>query len=183
LILVWAAYDLGKRRLIPAAILSALFVALQIPFMIQLATDKTIPEWEVRTHGEDMKALAKFLLDNNLTTVATPYDIKWKLMFESRRKIVCAAYMFGFDRESKYNREVIDRVNRRGMPLAFVFDKEYKLAKVALRFNPRGAFDVAGFHEFLRKNRIRYQVTPVGEDYIVYHGFSQHFALADPYRG
>jgi 4-amino-4-deoxy-L-arabinose transferase-like glycosyltransferase len=183
IMLAWAAYDLGKRRLVPAAILTALFVALQIPFMIQLATDKTVPEWEVRTHGEDMKALAKFLLDNNLTTVATPYEIKWKLMFESRRRVVCASYLFGFDREDRYNREVIDRVNRRGMPLAFVFDKEYKLAKVAQRFNPRGAFDVDGFHEFLKKNRIRYQVTPVGEDYIVYHGFSQHFALADPYSG
>jgi 4-amino-4-deoxy-L-arabinose transferase-like glycosyltransferase len=183
LILVWAAFDLGKRRLIPATIFTALFLALQIPFMIQLATDKTVPEWEVRTHGEDMRALAKFLLDNNLTTVVTPYEIKWKLMFESRRRVVCAAYLFGFDREDRYNLEVIDRVNRKGVSPAFVFDKEYKLAKVALRFNPRGAFDVDGFHEFLRKNRIRYQVTPVGQDYIIYHGFSKHFALADPYRG
>jgi 4-amino-4-deoxy-L-arabinose transferase-like glycosyltransferase len=179
MMLAWAAYDLGRRHLIPAAIFLTVFGALQIPSMIRLATDKTVPEWEVRTHGEDMKALAKFLLDNNLTTVATPYEIKWKLMFESQRRIVCAAYLFGFDRESKYNLEVIDRVNRKGVPLTFVFDKEYKLAKVALRFNPQGAFDLAGFHEFLRLNRIVYKITPVGQDYIVYHGFSKHFTLVN----
>ncbi len=181
IMLAWATYDLGRRYPIPAVIFIGLFGALQVPFLVELARDKTVPEWDVQTHGEDMTALAKFLLDNGLTTVATPYDIKWKLMFESRRKIICAAYLFGFDREDKYNREVIHRVNDRRVPLAFVFDKEYKLARVALRFNPAGAFDVAGFHEFLRRNKIDYRVTPIGQDYIVYHGFSKHFALPDPY--
>jgi 4-amino-4-deoxy-L-arabinose transferase-like glycosyltransferase len=175
--LAWAVYDLGKRRLIRAAIFITLFGALQIPFMIQLATDKTVPEWDVQTHGEDIKTLAKFLLDNNLTTVVTPYEIKWKLMFESRRKIVCAAYLFGFDRERKYNREVVDRVNRRGMPVAFVFDKEYKLPLVALQVNPKGAFNLDAFHAFLKRSQITYQVTPVGQDYIVYHGFSKPLRL------
>jgi 4-amino-4-deoxy-L-arabinose transferase-like glycosyltransferase len=177
MMLAWAAYDLGKRHLIPAAIFIALFAALQIPFIIELAKDKTVVEWNVRTHGDDIKTLAKYLLDNNLTTVVTPYEIKWKLMFESRRKIVCASYLFGFDRESKYNLEVIDRVNRRSMPVAFVFDKEYKLARVAREFNPEGAFDIAGFHEFLRRNGTTYLITPVGSDYVVYHGFSRHFRL------
>ena len=75
--------------------------------------------------------------------------------------------------------EVIDRVNRMGMPLAVVFDKDYKLPQIALRFNPEGAFDLAGFHEFLKRNEITYQITPVGQDYIVYHGFSKHFPLPD----
>jgi hypothetical protein len=51
-------------------------------------------------------------------------------MFESRRRIVCAAYLFGFDREDKYNMEVIDRVNLKGVPLAVVFDKDYKLPRI-----------------------------------------------------
>jgi len=182
IVLAWAAYDLGKRHLIPAVIVLSLFGGLQIPFWVELARDKTVPEWDVRTHGEDMTALAKFLLVNGLTTIATPYDIKWKLMFESRRRVICAAYLFGFDREEKYNREVIHRVNDLRAPLAFVFDKEYKLARVALRFNPAGAFDVVGFHEFLQRNKIDYKVTPIGQDYIVYHGFSKHFELPDPYR-
>jgi 4-amino-4-deoxy-L-arabinose transferase-like glycosyltransferase len=182
IMLAWVSYDLGRRRLIPAAIFLTLFCALQIPFIIEFAKDKTVPEWDVRMHGEDIKTLAKFLLDNNLTTVATPYEIKWKLMFESRRRIVCASYLFGFDREEKFNKEVIDRVNSKGATPAFVFDKEYKLAKVALRFNPQGAFDLAGFHGFLRRNRISYQTTRVGDDYIVYHGFSKHFLLPDPFK-
>ncbi|HEY2989132.1 MAG TPA: glycosyltransferase family 39 protein [Candidatus Binatia bacterium] len=173
----WAACDLGKRRFIPAAIFVALFGALQVPFIVEFAKDKTVPEWGVRTHGEDIKTLANFLLDNDLTTVVTPYEIKWKLMFETRRKIVCAAYLFGYDREEKYNLEVIDRVNRRGVVPAFVFDKDYQLAQVALHFNPKGAFDVAGFHEFLKRSGITYKTTPVGRDYIVYHGFSKPFRL------
>ena len=182
MLLAWAAYDLGRRALIPAAIFIALFGALQVPFYFQLATDKTVPEWDVRTHGEDIKTLAEFLLDNNLTTVVTPYEIKWKLMFGSRRKIVCASYLFGFDREQKYNLEVIRRVNSEGAPLAFVFDKEYKLSKIQQRYNPKAGFDFAAFHEFMQRNQITYQITRVGEDYVVYHGFSKHFPLAHPYR-
>jgi 4-amino-4-deoxy-L-arabinose transferase-like glycosyltransferase len=183
LVLAWAAYDIGRRHIIAGVIFITLFGAAQIPFIIEFARDKTVAEWDVRTHGEDIKTLAKFLLDNHLTTVMTPYEIKWKLMFESRRGIVCASYLFGFDREQKYNLEVIDRVNRRDVPVAFVFDKEYKLPKIQQRFNPAGAFDVAEFHEFLRGNRIAYQVTRVGEDYVVYHGFSKHISLPNPYTG
>jgi hypothetical protein len=117
---------------------------------------------------------------NNFQTVMAPYEIKWKLMFETRRKIVAAAYMFGFDREYKYNVEVIDRVNRRGMPLTWVFDREYKLPKIAQNFNPRSAFDVDAFHEFLRQQNITCRITPVGQDYIVYHDFSKHFLIRVP---
>lgn len=182
ILIAWPAYHLGRQYVIPTVILFSLFGIGQIYFLGQLAKDKTTVEWQIATHGEDIKTLARFLLDNNLTTVMTPYEIKWKLMFESQRKVVAAAYMFGFDREHKYNMEVIDRVNRRGIPLTVVFDKEYKLPQIALRFNPEGAFDLAGFHEFLRQNQITYQITPVGRDYIVYHDFSQHFLLPDPYR-
>jgi 4-amino-4-deoxy-L-arabinose transferase-like glycosyltransferase len=177
MMLAWAAYDLGRRRLIPAVLFLTLFAILQIPFLVQFARDDTILEWDVRTHGEDMKTLAKFLLDNNLTTVVTPYEIKWKLMFESQGKIVCAAYLFGFDRDPKYNLEVVDRVNRRKMPVAFVFDKEYKLPQVALKINPEGAFDLDAFHAFLKRGQITYQITPVGQDYVVYHGFSKPLSL------
>ncbi|HEY2989140.1 MAG TPA: glycosyltransferase family 39 protein [Candidatus Binatia bacterium] len=182
LVVAWAGYDLGRRHLIPGAIFTVLFGALQIPFIFDFAKDKTVLEWDVRTHGDDVKTLAKFLLDENLTTVVTPYEIKWKLMFESRRRIVCAAYLFGFDREQKYNLEVIRRVNNEGAPLAFVFDKEYKLVKVQQRYNPKAGFDVSALHDYLRQNRIAYRTTPVGEDYIVYHGFSKRFPLAHPYR-
>jgi 4-amino-4-deoxy-L-arabinose transferase-like glycosyltransferase len=180
IIVGWAAYDLAKRHRVAAGIFVILFTATQIPFIVEFARDTTVPEWDVRMHGEDIKTLANFLLDNNLTTVVTPYEIKWKLMFESRRKIVCAAYLFGFDREYKYNLEVADRINNKGVSPAFVFDKEHKLAQAARHFNPDGGFDVGGFHEFLRQNRIAYQISPVGRDYVVYHGFSKHFTLPDP---
>jgi hypothetical protein len=177
MMIAWAAYDLGRRHLIPAALFVTLFVVLQIPFVVQFARDDTILEWDVRTHGGDIRKLANFLLANNLTTVVTPYEIKWKLMFESRGKIVCAAYLFGFDRDPKYNTEVVDRVNRRKMPVAFVFDKEYKLPRVALKINPEGAFNLEAFHALLQRSRITYQITPVGQDYVVYHGFSKPLSL------
>lgn len=182
ILLAWPVHHLASRYLIAAVMFISLFGIAQIYFLVQLAKDKTTVEWQIATHGEDIKTLAKFLLDKNLTTVMTPYEIKWKLMFESQRKIVAASYMFGFDREHKYNMEVIDRVNRRGIPLTVVFDKEYKLPQIALKFNPQGAFDVAAFHEFLRQNQITYKTTPVGQDYIVYHDFSQQLFLPDPYR-
>lgn len=181
LILAWAVYDLGKRDLIPAVLFITLFGAAQLQFIGQFAKDKTTVEWGIRTLGEDIKAVAKFLLDNNLTTVATPYEIKWKLMFESQRRIVCAAYLFGFDRERKYNLEAIDRVNRRGLPLAYVFDREYLFSEIA-RTSPARAFDLSEFREHLRQNGITYQMTPVGQDYVVYHDFSRPIPLPDPQK-
>ena len=97
-ILAWPVYHLGRRHLVPAVVFISFFGAFQIYFLAQLARDNTTVEWQIVTHGEDMKTLSKFLLDNNLTTVMTPYEIKWKLMFESQRKIIGASYMFGFDR-------------------------------------------------------------------------------------
>jgi hypothetical protein len=182
LIIAWAAYDFGRRHFVPAVIFLSLFGAVQLLNGVALAKDQTIVEWHIPVQGRSINALAKYLLDNNLTTVLTPYEIKWRLMFESRRKIVCASYAFGFDRENKYNLEVIDRVNRRGMPLTVVFDREYKMPQIVLNFNPEVAFDLAGFRQFLHQNQITYQITPVGEDYIVYHDFSKRFTIPDPYR-
>jgi hypothetical protein len=182
ILLAWPIYSIAKRSVMPAALLGCGFLAIQAYFIAQLARDKTTVEWRIASRGEDIKTLARFLLERNLTTVMTPYEIKWKLMFESRRKIVAASYMFGFDREHKYNMEVIERVNRRGVPLAVVFDKEYKLHKIAANFNPQAAFDLDGFHEFLRRSQIVYRTTPVGKDYVVYHDFSKPFALPDPYQ-
>jgi len=181
LIIAWAAYDFGRRHFVPAVIFLSLFGAVQLVNGVALARDQTIVEWHIPVQGRSITTLAKYLLDNNLTTVLTPYEIKWRLMFESRRKIVCASYAFGFDRENKYNLEVIERVNRRGMPLAVVFDREYKMPLIVANFNPQAAFDLAGFHQFLEQNKITYEVTPVGEDYIVYHDFSKRFTIPDPY--
>jgi hypothetical protein len=182
LIIAWAAYDFGKRHVVPAVIFLSLFGAVQLLNGAALAKDQTIVEWHIPVQGHSINTLAKYLLDNNLTTVLTPYEIKWRLMFESRRKIVCASYAFGFDRENTYNQEVIERVNRKGVPLTVVFDKEYRMPRIALNFNPNAAFDLAGFHRFLEQNQIAYQITPVGEDYIVYHDFSKRFSIPDPYR-
>ncbi len=181
ILLAWPVHHLGRSHPFPALLFACLFAVIQVYFLVQLARDKTTVEWRIVTHGEDIKTLARFLLDNNLTTVVTPYEIKWKLMFESRRKIVAAAYLFGFDREHEYNMEVIDRVNRRGIPLAMVFDKDLKLPRITFEFNPQAGFDVDGFHDFLRQSQITYHSTPVGQSYIVYHDFSKPFSLPDPY--
>jgi hypothetical protein len=182
ILLAWPIYLIAKRSVIPAAVLGCGFLAIQVYLVVQLARDKTTVEWRIVSHGEDIKTLAQFLLDRNLTTVMTPYEIKWKLMFESQRKIVAASYMFGFDREHKYNMEVIDRVNRRGVPLAVIFDKEFKFHKIVANFNPDAVFDLDGFHEFLRQSEIVYRTTRVGDGYVVYHDFSKRFALPDPYQ-
>ncbi|MBU0673281.1 MAG: glycosyltransferase family 39 protein [Proteobacteria bacterium] len=177
--IAWTAYDFGRRYKAAAAIFLLAFLGIQMQHLIVLAKDTSVSEWRIKHHGEDIDVLAKYLLDNNLTTVLTPYEIKWRLMFASKRKIICASYIFGFDREMKYNNEVVDRVNRRGMPLAIVFDKDYRMHQIALNFNPEGAFDLEGFIRFLQDNQITYKVTPVGRDYVVYHDFSKHFPLPE----
>lgn len=159
---------------------AALFIACQFFFIVPLARETRTTEWNISTEGADIAKLAQFLEDRGLTTVLTPYEIKWKLMFESERRIACASYLFGFDRESDYNREVIDRVNRLGITPALVLDKEFKMAEIAKNFNPKGAFDLPRFMARLKDAGITYQQETVG-DYVVMHGFSRSFAIPDPY--
>lgn len=156
------------------------FAILQIPALVDLYNDRTTREWKISSHGPDIGRLAEFLDGEGIDTVVTPYEIKWKLMLETRKRIVCASYMFGFDREERYNIEVADRVNRRGARYAFVFDKEFEIPKIALNFNPRGAFNVDLFHEFLRTRNVQWKTARVGEDYLVYYDFSPRFNLPEP---
>ena len=74
-------------------------------------------------------------------------------------------------------------MNRQRLPLAFAFDKDHRFADVALHFNPAGAFSVDAFRRYLERNLISYEVTPVGQTYVVYHKFSAHVPLPDPYAG
>ncbi len=178
----WAGLEFASlsRPLISG--LAVVYFCIQAFFIWQLGSDKTTVEWMIRVHGEDIKTLSDYLLKNGFTTVMTPYEIKWKLMFESKRRIVCASYMFGFDREQKYNLEVIDRVNSRNVPLTVIFDKDYQYAEVGKKFNPDGGFNLKEFHDLLEKNKIKYEITPIG-DYVVLHDFSSQVALPDPYHG
>ncbi|MBI1784645.1 glycosyltransferase family 39 protein [Candidatus Sumerlaeota bacterium] len=180
--IAWTALELFRRFRPAAFALLAVYGITQFYFIAKLAADKTTTEWYVTTHGADIKELADYLEKNNLTTIIAPYEVKWKVMFASNRKVVCASHMFGYDREVKYNLEVIDRVNRQGLPFAFVSDKDYKLPRIALNFNPRGAFDMEGFQRFLQANGILYEITRVGRDYVVWHNFSKHFNIPDPYH-
>lgn len=182
ILLAWSLMRVSELSRPAARVLAILFLLAQIPALAGLYNDRSTREWKISTDGRGIAQLAAFLDAEGIDTVATPYEIKWKLMLETRKRIVCAAYMFGFDRETRYNLEVADRVNRRRERFAFIFDKEFRIPRIALNFNPRGAFDVDLFHEFLDRRGITWKTARVGEDYLVYYDFSPPFNLPEPPR-
>lgn len=172
--------ELYRRQPLLGLGTGVLFTTVQLFFNYQFALDPTIQEWKIKTHGASIKQVKQFLVSNNYTTVMTPYDLKWKLMFESKGRIVCASYMFGYDTDRDYNVEVYDRVNRRHSSLVALFHKDFLFTKIMLRIDPEKAFELDEFHAYLKSDGISYEVTPVGKDYIVYHKFSKQLYLRDP---
>ena len=170
----WSFLRLGHSRFKLAILCLVLYMAPQLWYVAALARDKTTTEHLIKMNGEDVDKVVKFLEENNLTTVITPYEIKWKLMFASDRRIAFAADIFGFDREEEQNRIVWDRINRQHVPLTMIVDKGLQMPRIALESsNPQAAFDMQSFFVFLRDNGIQYQVTMIG-DYVIFHNFSKH---------
>ncbi len=175
-------YSRKKTKIIFTALL-IIFAAVQIFAAGKFMKEETIEEWNIKTKGPSIKKLATFLEKIDLTTVIAPYEIKWKLMFETNRKIVCASYLFGYDREHRYNAEVINRVNQKKQPLAAIFHKNYEFAKIMMRFNPQNAFDIKGFHDFLNRENIKYKKRLIDNQYLVYYDFSKLFKIPGAYYG
>lgn len=183
ILFAWAILHLGRARRGLAIGCALLFMAPQFWFVGRMATDKTVTEWNITMHGEDIKKVARFLEENRLTSVLAPYEIKWKLMFYSNHRIDAAAIVFGYDRENDYGQLALDRINQGRAPLAIVLDKERRLPDIPFLLDPKGIvvtpdliFDVNQFHTFLTESGIQCKLTTIG-DFVVYHNFSRFFRI------
>lgn len=172
IIAAWAVMELARRSPRLAALGLALFMVPQFWFLGVLARDTTTTEHDITTHGADVARVVQFLDDHQISTILAPYEIKWKLMFASNRRILCAADFFGYDREKTYNRQVRERINNQNAPFALVLDKDLAFLRLAQGYFPDTAFDLDRFLAMIKQSEITYQVTTVG-DYVVYHGFSK----------
>jgi len=176
-ILAWSCTWVWRRFPMVAIGFLTLFAGSQAYFMPGFIRDKSTVEWKISVQGESIKELANFLLDRNITCVMTPYEIKWKLMFETSRKILCVSDVFGFDREIESNTEVRRRVDEEHMPLAIVFDQEYKYVEVVRHFRPEAEFPLVEFFQWLKDRGIRFEKALIGKDYVVYYNFSESFPI------
>jgi 4-amino-4-deoxy-L-arabinose transferase-like glycosyltransferase len=91
IVIAWALLRLARTRPGWMKAFAVLFMATQAWFIVPLALDQTTTEWRITTHGKDIRKIVNFLEKRGLTTVMAPYEIKWKLMFASNRRIICAA--------------------------------------------------------------------------------------------
>ncbi len=182
-VMAWAFLDIIPRFPKLAWSLLAIFAITQVWFLGILAADRTTTEWRITTHGEEIETLANYLESNHMTTVMTPYEIKWKLMFHTNRRILCASYMFQFDRQNSddpnedYNLKVVERVENEGAPLTLVLDREWRMPRIVEEFQPGKSFKTEEFFAILKLQGITFEETKIGRDYTVYHHFNPPLSL------
>jgi len=131
-------------------------------------TDKH-QEWRITTSGKAVTALASFLESHNIHYVLTPYEIQWRLIFESRERIIASSSgLSRIDRYPDYDIAFHDHVSLKGEPCAVVFDKDFKFAALG------GTLTKEAWYEFLGKMDARCSTVEVGGEFVVFYDFTKN---------
>ena len=90
-------------------------------------------EHRIRTRGNDIKMLARWLEHNNVRTVIAPYEIQWRLLFETDERVLAACDPVSpMPRYAWYGRRVARRIAA-GSACALVFRNDLAFARLAAR--------------------------------------------------
>ena len=87
-------------------------------------------EHRIRASGEDIKRLATLLSRRGIRTVLAPYEIQWRLLFETDEEILASSDGISpKPRYDSYGEEFRRRVLQGGEPVAAVFTKDFRFAE------------------------------------------------------
>lgn len=104
-------------------------------------------EHKIRTSGEEITKLAKLLLEKNIRIAYAPYEVQWRVMFETDERVIVADDLFSpLNRYPAYSLEVKKRIMA-GEPFALILRKDFAFEKL---FAPRDFFsdNIIRFYNF-----------------------------------
>jgi len=125
-------------------------------------------EHRVRTHGEQLELVGRWLQDHNVEIAYAPYEIAWRLMFETDERVLVSCEGFSpLPRYDYYIREVRRRAEE-GKPFALVARRDF--AFVALGGGLNAGPELAeSFQQSLRRKRLPADPVFETEEFLVFY--------------
>lgn len=132
-------------------------------------------EHKIATSGPEMKILADELNEKGVKVAFSPYEIQWRLMFESRESIiVSSAGVSPVARYPWYEKTVEQSVFRDNVPFAFIFRKDFAFAEMSANAG-LGVITREHWNEACRRAGISQQGKSAGTEFIYYYPLDQNF--------
>jgi len=127
-------------------------------------------EHHVLTSGEGIRGVARFLEGKGIRYAFAPYEIQWRLVFESDERVIAScAGISPIDRYAAYDRAVLGAVAR-DAPYAFVFRRDFAFAELAAA-SGMGQITKETWAEMTAG--IRFRMEPIGEEFVVFYDLSR----------
>ncbi len=124
-------------------------------------------EHGITTSGEEIKKLGHLLVENNIKIAYAPYEIQWRLMFETDEEVIVASDLLSpFPRYSYYQEEVRRRTAQ-GKRFALIFRKDFAFGRL---FAPKVAVkdnEIQLLHFRLKLNQLK--AIRAGEEFLVFY--------------
>ena len=115
-------------------VLVAFLVARGAIVCLQVGTRPWHEEHRIRTSGEDIAKLAERLKARGIRTVLAPYEIQWRLLFETDERILASSDGISpLPRYAWYGAEVERQIREEGEAVAAVFTADFAFAE---KFGP-----------------------------------------------
>ncbi len=131
-------------------------------------------EHEIRTSGGETAKLATFLQSHDVELAFAPYEIQWRLMFESDEAVlVTSRGVSPLSRYAPYDDEALERIEQ-GERFAFIFRRDFAFAEWAAR-GRRGGITRGRWEKALRAAHLPAGGTPVGKEFVVFYPLGRGF--------
>lgn len=131
-------------------------------------------EHRIQTSGSDMRELGKALKAAGVRAAYAPYEIQWRLMFETDEAVlVSCRNISAIERYPDYERAV-ERALTEGEPVAFAFRKDFAFAEMASREGV-GLVNRDRFAAACRTAGIAEEGHPAGAEFCYYYPLDLRF--------
>jgi 4-amino-4-deoxy-L-arabinose transferase-like glycosyltransferase len=133
-------------------------------------------EHRINTSGANIRDLAGYLDRRGLFWVRTPYEIQWRLMFESNEKILASArHLSPWIRYPAYE-EAVSAAIKAGKPYAFVFRRDFAFAEWAASCQA-GSITRDLWTALCRRHGVDPRGEEVGREFVVFASVPAALAL------
>lgn len=157
----------GRAAMVIATAIVGLLAIQGIARDSQMMYTERHQEWRTTTSGRAVRELRVFLEARKVYYVWTPYEIQWRLMFESDERITASsAGISRVDRYPDYDLAFRDHAVRGDEPYAVVFDKDFLFAELGRMMTEKQ------WYEFLRRTGVSFKTAEVGGEFLVFYDFS-----------
>lgn len=126
-------------------------------------------EHKIQTSGEEIKNLARLIVDKNIRIAHAPYEIMWRLMFETDERVIIANDLISpFVRYPYYSEEVYRRIES-GDSFALIFRNDYAFSKEYAPKHTAQNDEIQLFRIKLMPNTLKEKTILSGEEFVVFY--------------